>query len=117
MHNLAQRTCWRRDVDSGPAPLDECPLTRTLRHQLVPWPCGRYPPRDRIYDLYVARIVVVEHLATQDLPSMSYTLGYVPGPRVVQVSLFWGVCRQSLAFFRNRVSRGGRYEKIGHTQG
>ena len=32
----------------------------------------------------------------------------IPGPRVVQVSLFWGVCRQSLAFFRNRVSRGGK---------
>ena len=36
----------------------------------------------------------------------------IPGPRVVQVSLFWGVCRQSLAFFRNRVSRGGDMRKL-----
>ena len=72
INNLLARRTRSSDIDGGPTPLDERPST--LCDQRIARPRRRYPFRDRVHDLHFARIVVVGHLARQNLSVVLNTL-------------------------------------------
>lgn len=65
INDIITRRTGSRRIDSRPAPLDKHPAT--LSDQCATGPSWRHSSRHRVYNLYLASVVVVGHLSCQTL--------------------------------------------------